>query len=141
MQSPWMDWMRSHIGEHELDGLKNNNPFIVSLFKHTTYKTDNDETPWCAATVSSALEETGFKSSHSAAAISYKNYGVACDLIPGCIVVMQHPSGGHHVTFCDHVVDSKKFAGLGGNQSNALKVSVFDRSEIIATRWPIGKST
>lgn len=136
-ETPWMKWMRSHLGEKEIAGLRQNNPFIVALFKHTTYKTDTDETPWCAACVCTALEENGFKSTHNAAAISYKDYGTPCDLIPGCIVVMQHPNGGHHVTFLDHIVDGKTFAALGGNQSDMIKVSVYNRSEIIATRWPV----
>lgn len=136
-ETPWMDFMRAHLGEKEIAGRDKNNPFIVALFDHTTYETDNDETPWCAACVSTALEVSGFKSTHSAAAISYAKYGAPCELIPGCVVVMQHPNGGHHVTFLDHIVDKQKFAALGGNQSNQLKVSIYDRSEIIATRWPV----
>ncbi|MFI5342863.1 MAG: TIGR02594 family protein [Chlamydiales bacterium] len=134
---PWMDFMHDHIGEHELWGEGRNNPFIVAMFKHTDYQAETDETPWCAACVCTALEESGYKSSHRADAISYKDYGDPCEMKPGCIVVMQHPNGGHHVTFCDHIVDANLFAALGGNQSNSLRISVYSRSEIIATRWPV----
>ncbi len=135
---PWIEWMRSHIGEHEIAGSKHN-PFIVAMFKYTTYKTDSDETPWCAAAVCTALEETGFKSTRDASAISYASYGVPCALIPGCVVVIRRADGGHHVTFCDHVIDSRSFAGLGGNQSDSLKISTYQRGNIVATRWPVKK--
>lgn len=135
---PWMDWMRANIGEHEIAGSKHN-PFIVSMFKYTTYKTDSDETPWCAACVCTALEENGCKSTRDASAISYAHYGLPCDLVPGCIVVIRRADGGNHVTFCDHVIDGKSFAGLGGNQSDSIKISTYARSKIIATRWPIKK--
>lgn len=136
---PWMAWLRKYIGQHEVSGWLKNNQFIVALFKHTSYVADSDETPWCAACACSALEETGYLSPHRADAISFKNYGDPCDLKPGCIVVMTHPKGGHHVTFCVRVIDDNFFAALGGNQSNELKVSTYSRSEITATRWPIQK--
>jgi uncharacterized protein (TIGR02594 family) len=140
-QMPWMDFMKKHIGEHELAGAKADNPFIVAMFKHTNYKTSHDETPWCAACVCTALEENGYKSTHDASAISFAHYGDACELKPGCIVVIEHASGGHHVTFCDHIISHNPLtvACLGGNQSDSLKISnyVFANGEkIIATRWP-----
>ena len=136
---PWMGFMRAHLGETEIAGDKAN-PFIVALFKHTTYKTNSDETPWCAATVCAALEETGFSSPKSAAAISFKNYGAPCELQPGCIVVIEHSNGKHHVTFCNNVISPKLVRCLGGNQSNSLKLTTYTIAEgydkIIATRWP-----
>jgi uncharacterized protein (TIGR02594 family) len=132
----WMQWLTKHIGEHEITGTNHNNPFIVSLFKHTTYFTSNDETPWCAACACAALEENGYMSPHRADAISFSKAGSPCELKPGCIVVIRHPSGGHHVTFCDSIVDEHYFVGLGGNQSDCLKKSTYKRSEVIATRWP-----
>jgi uncharacterized protein (TIGR02594 family) len=135
---PWMVWMRSHIGQHEIAGSADN-PFIVAMFKHTTYGKAKDETPWCAAAVCTALEENGYKSTKSAAAISYKNYGTACELKPGCIIVIEHLDGSHHVTFCDHVIDRSMVACLGGNQSNSIKISNYNTltNKIIATRWPV----
>lgn len=134
---PWLGFMQSHLGEHELAGKDQNNPFILALFAHTTYQPSTDETPWCAAAVSAALEETGFKSTHNAAASSYEVYGKPCELKVGCVVVLQFPNGGKHVTFCNSVMDEERFVGLGGNQANQIKNSIFQREEIIATRWPV----
>lgn len=135
--TPWMDWARSHIGEHELSGPNHNNPFIVALFKNTTFRAKSDETPWCAAFVCTALAETGYVSSRSAAAASYDDYGLPCDLVPGCIVTIEHADGSRHVTFCDHLVGDGSFAGLGGNQANQVKLSYYPILSIVATRWPI----
>ena len=136
--APWMDFLGLHIGEHEISGDKAN-PFIVSLFKHTSYKTDSDETPWCAATICAALEACGFESTKSAAAISYKNYGVSCERKYGAILVIEHPSGKHHVTCFHHVGPGSIIYCLGGNQSDQIKISAYDLSKekVIACRWPL----
>lgn len=135
--TPWIDWMRSHIGEQEISGTSKNNPFIVAMFKHTDYQATTDETAWCAACVCTALEESGYKSSHNASAISFKDYGMASPLVHGCICVFQWDSGEHHVSFYDEdsVMGFGKF--LGGNQSNALQISTYLKKYIIATRWPV----
>jgi uncharacterized protein (TIGR02594 family) len=135
---PWLKWMRSHIGEPEKTGSKAS-PFGKEVFSHTDYgPLENgilDEA--CAATACAALEETGYKSPHSALAKSFINYGTPCDLMPGCIVVFEWASGGHHVSFCDKVVDGQYVSCLGGNQSSQVKVSTFSRGYIKATRWPV----
>lgn len=136
--TPWMDWMRSHLGEPEYTG-KPATPFDKEVFSHTSYGPlkDGIMQPGCAATAAAALEETGFKSPHNAAAISFVQFGSPCPLKPGCIMVFQWDTGEHHVSFCDHVVDGNLVAGLGGNQTHELRVSVFSRKYLIATRWPV----
>lgn len=135
---PWLSWMKSHIGEIEKTGAKAT-AFDKEVFSHTDYGPLDggimDE--GCAATACAALEETGFQSPHSARALDFHNYGTKIGLIPGCIVVFQWASGGHHVSFCDHIVDDGSVACLGGNQSSSVKVSTFPISSIIATRWPV----
>jgi hypothetical protein len=134
---PWMDWMRAHRGEVQQTGAKPT-AFTEEIFSHTNFGPLNGFTPEsCAATVCAALEETGYRSTKSAAAKSYVNYGAACDLKPGCIVVFQWPDGGHHVDFCDQIIDASTMRGLGGNQGHALQDSNFLRKFIIATRWPV----
>lgn len=130
--------MRSHIGEIEKTGAPAT-PFGREVFSHTDYGPlkDGIMDEGCAATACAALEETGFKSPHSARAISFKNFGAPCELKPGCIVVFEWASGGHHISFCEHIVDNNYVACLGGNQSSSVKVSTFSRARIIATRWPV----
>lgn len=136
-QAPWLDWFRRHKGEIEFTG-KAATDFVKSCFKYTTYGSDFDITPpCCAATLCAALESSGFKSTKSAAAISYEHYGSPCDLKPGAIVVFQFADGGHHVTVCDHIVNQQLVACTGGNQHHEIKTSVFLKSSIIACRWPV----
>lgn len=131
----WMNWLEARKGMAEVPGPTDNSN-IIDMFKHTTYKASHDEVPWCAACACSALEETGYASPHSATAATFINYGTPCELIPGCIVVFKWASGEHHVTFCHHVVDKNYVACLGGNQSNQIKISLYERKYIVATRWP-----
>jgi hypothetical protein len=135
--TPWMDWMRLHRGEIQQTGAKPT-AFTEEIFAHTNYGPLDGFTPEsCAATVCAALEETGFRSTRSAAAKSYIDYGTVCDLKPGCIVVFRWPSGGHHVDFCDEIVDASAVRVLGGNQGHELQDSNFLRKFIVATRWPV----
>jgi uncharacterized protein (TIGR02594 family) len=140
---PYLDWVRSHIGEHEIEGSQDN-PFIMSLYKYANYPQEHDETPWCAVLVCAALELNGYKDSNSAAASSYAKYGESCELKQGAIVVIKHSTGslaGHyHVTFCDGVIDKDYFWGLGGNQSNAITRAKYPRSDIYAVRAPVLKA-
>lgn len=134
--TPWMDWMASHLGEPEKTGAPATD-FDKEVFSHTnTDLEDGVMLPGCAATVCAALEETGYKSPHSAQAISFKGYGDSCQLTPGCIVVFEWPSGGHHVSFCKEVLGDY-VACLGGNQTSEVKVSTYSRQYIKATRWPV----
>jgi uncharacterized protein (TIGR02594 family) len=135
---PWFTLSKNHLGMKEVNGVDTSE--ILDLFKHTTYdarKAKDYTAAWCSAFVCTMLEESGFKSPHDASAISFKRYGNIGNYDRGSIIVMEHPNGGHHVTFLDEIIDAKTFRGLGGNQSNECKYSVYNRSEIIACRWPV----
>lgn len=137
LSAPWLTWMQSHIGQHETG--KNghaSNPFIVGLFKHTTYRTTSDQTPWCAAGVSAALELSGYKSAHSASAFAYNTYGSKCELKPGAIVVFKWASGSGHVSIVQSV-GKGVIACCGANQGDSIKVSVFSTANVHAVRWPV----
>lgn len=132
----WLDQAKRHLGEHEIAG-RTDNQFILDCFKYTGYKASHDEIAWCAAFVCRMLEESGYKSTRSAAAASFLHFGASCDLKPGAILVFKWASGHHHVTLCHHVIDHHYVAAIGGNQSNQVKISVYPRSRVEASRWPI----
>lgn len=140
-KSPWLEWMRDHIGEIEETGSKATD-FDNEVFSHTSYgNLDGIMEPGCAATACAALEETGFKSTHSAAAESFRNFGEPSALVPGAIVGFnwKGKKGVHadHVAFCDHVIDQNLVACLGGNQHSQVKVSIFSRAFIDFIRFPV----
>ena len=132
---PWIEWCKSHIGEHEVSG-KSANPFIIDLFKYTSFHSDSDETPWCAALVNAALQKLGFEATKSAAASSFEQYGASCALTYGCIVVLKRDDGGRHVAFFVGFDEHENMLLLGGNQANSLKVSAFKRESYLTSRWP-----
>lgn len=137
-ESPeWLTLAKKYLGEHEIKGAAEDNPFVIECFKHTTYHAVHDEVPWCAAFVCKVLEDSGYKSSKSAAANSYMTYGTPCDLKPGAIVVFHWPAGGQHVTICDSILNQSLVTCLGGNQQDSVKDSNFNREYIKACRWPV----
>lgn len=138
-KTPWLTLSRTYLGQKELVGATHDNAFIVNCFTYTTYKAIHDEVPWCAAFVCKMLEDSGQKSSRSAAADSFINYGSPCELKPGAILVFHWPGGGGHVTFCDSITSDTLVTCLGGNQGDAVKDSTFNRAYIKAIRWPVAK--
>jgi uncharacterized protein (TIGR02594 family) len=133
--SPWLTWLIKNTGQKEIPG-KKHNKWIVNLFEYTSYKTNEDETPWCAACINAALEAgAGLKGTRSAAAKSFMKLGEKVSLQPGAIVVISRAPGRYHVTCCDHIIDSKFFAGRGGNQGNELNCKPFEIAKIVACRW------
>lgn len=138
---PWLAWLTSKIGEVEQSGAPATD-FDNEVFTHTSYgKLDGVMVAGCAATACAALEESGFVSPHNAAAESFRNYGISCDLKPGAVVGFnwEGKKGVHcdHVSFCDHIIDDKHVACLGGNQGHEVKVSIFSRANIDFVRWPV----
>lgn len=136
--SPWLTWLIKNTGQKEIVGPKHNS-WIVKLFKYTTYRTNEDETPWCAACMNAALEETGYRGTNSAAAKSFMKLGEKCELQPGALVVVSRAPGRFHITCCDHIIDKKTFAGRGGNQGNELNCKPFEIAKIVSCRWPVEK--
>ena len=150
----WMSWMAKHEGMNEAN---NSRELADLVWKHTTYTPGQKARTvtgkafaWCAATVNAALENSGYKGNRSAAAKSFVTFGKECEIKPGAVIVIRHKGGGHHVTFFHHWVNEKKklMACLGGNQSNALRISVYDVSgnahgadQVVASRWPVTKLT
>ena len=139
--APWMKFMFDRLGWTEFshtrelsEGWK-----YVGLSK---FKTVIGSTyAWCAMIVQSAMRSVGLKGSGSAAAKSYKDWAYkASDWWFGSAIHMKHASGGNHVGFfiCWYDKAKTKAVICGGNQSNALNLTIFDfNKEIESTpRWP-----
>lgn len=142
-----MQILESKVGEKEIPGPEYN-AFIVECHQTTTLKATDDETPWCSSAVNWSMRKAGIPGTDSAAAISWKDWGVNLDLPrEGCVVVIRQrkkgtdkatgSSSGYHVALFVKVEDNRIYL-LGGNQSDMVKVSSFGLSsyEVIAYRWP-----
>lgn len=144
-ETPWMDWLERNKGEKEIPGTKAN-PFIIDLFRYTSLKNHplatTDETAWCAAMACAALEKNGYASPRSASAATFDTYGTESDLKYGAILTFRRTGGsGRHVTFYVGTDSQGRLKCLGGNQQDSLKESAYDRSDLIAVRWPVKMPT
>lgn len=129
---------RKELGQAEKPGT-DHNMRIVGYFDATHYKATADEVPWCSAFVCWCLEHAGIRSTRSAAARSFLEWGVALDEPEiGCVVVMKpaSPDAGAtgHVTFYVGKNTDGKLLCLGGNQANRVKVSAYDRDRVAGFR-------
>lgn len=135
----WVDVAKQYLGTSEVKGGKHN-PRILKWWAAIRAPFTDDETPWCAAFVGGVLEECGIKSSRSASARSYCNWGRFLSVPSvGCVAVFWRgsPSGwSGHVGF----VVGKDAAGnlmvLGGNQGDKVSIAAFPMSRVLAYRWP-----
>lgn len=145
-QTPWVDWFKARDGWTEFDHDKElSKGWKYCGLDYTTVQ--GSDHAWCAMALNTALIENGYKGTGSAAAASFAKYGVPCGFVRGAIIPILHAGGGHHVTTFDHWVDeTQRLAALrGANQSNAVRVSVYNLSgnshghdEVMnSPRWPV----
>ncbi len=140
MPAPWFSVATHFKGLSEVHGSVNN-PQIVEMFKVSAHaEIKDDETPWCAAFVGGCLRLSGYASSGSVGARSYRTFGDDLKQEPrrGCIVVFWRGSPTSetgHVAFFDHD-DGDNVAVLGGNQGDSVAIAKFPKSRVLAYRWP-----
>lgn len=140
--APWMQIAVSLIGTTEIKGPRHESRILAMWDSIRCGWFKDDETPWCAAFVGHCLETAGFRSTRSAAARSYEKWGGPARYsgfpIPfGAVVVLSRPGapGSGHVGFyCGP--SGSGFALLGGNQNDAVRISSYLWSRIVAVRWP-----
>jgi uncharacterized protein (TIGR02594 family) len=121
-------------GQHEVLGASHN-ARIVEYHTATSLGASDDETPWCASFVNWVLQQEGITGTNSAAARSFVNWGVESELELGAIVVLKRGTKAWqgHVGFL-YSSNDEYVELLGGNQSDSVNVTRFDRSDVIAVR-------
>jgi uncharacterized protein (TIGR02594 family) len=137
---PWMPIAFSEEGVKEFPGT-GDNPRVVEYLRSTNLTApynSNDETPWCSAFVNWCIERSGFEGTDSAWARSWTNWGKKINNgRRGCIVVFTRPPdpGSGHVAF--YVSETPtQIKVLGGNQSDAVKISTYPKSRLLGYRVP-----
>jgi uncharacterized protein (TIGR02594 family) len=136
----WLAEARKYIGQREIAG-RRHNPLILRWWTLIRAPFTDDETPWCAGFVGGILESVKIKSSRSAAARSYLNWGQKLDrAVVGAIVVFSRPGSAWsgHVGFVVGVDARGNLMVLGGNQGNMVSIRPFDRRRVLGYRWPEG---
>lgn len=138
MEPLWLINARKDVGQKEIVGRKHN-PYVLRLWTLIRAPFTDDETPWCAGFVGGKLEEAGFKSTRSAWARSYMNWGVKLTSpCLGCIVVYERGPKSGHVNFFLGFDKFGNIVGIGGNQGNAVSISVTSKTRVLGYRFPLG---
>lgn len=140
----WLDLARRELGVKEAAGAADNPRVLQYLAAGSSDPglTSQDETPWCAGFIGWCLRGSGWglAGSGSLVAKSYKAYGrdVSADPPVGAIAVFDRPPNpaSGHVAFFLRFVNSAVVEVLGGNQSDAVTIQRYQRSQLIALRWP-----
>lgn len=122
-----MQIAQAEQGISEIPGADHNKR-IVNYFQSTDYKATDDETPWCSAFVNWVLMQAGMPRTKSAAALSFKSWGVECDPHYGCVVVIPRGSWKGHVGFLVSS-DDNYYHILGGNQNDQVNVASFSKQD------------
>ncbi len=130
--TPWLDIaaQEMEMGVMEIEGAEDN-PRIVEYHQATSLHATDDETPWCSAFANWCMKQVGIAGTDSAASISWRTWGQAVGPIPGALVCFNG-----HVGFLHSIRSDGKLLILGGNQSNQVKITLYDKNKVLTYRWP-----
>ncbi len=139
-QPTWLASAWRELGQSEVAGPADN-PRIVRLYAEAGHpQVKHDEVAWCAAFVGACLERGGVRCSRSLMARSYARWGTPLSAPRfGAVAVLSRtsdPALGHVGFVVGATADS--IVLLGGNQGDAVSVAAFERSRVVALRWPVG---
>jgi uncharacterized protein (TIGR02594 family) len=141
MEPSWLLRARREIGTKEKLG-QMSNPRVQQYAEATRYGEvkDTGAVPWCSMLACFVMEQDGIRSTRSAAARSWVNWGKPLDKPkPGCIVVLErHDDANPHAAHVGFYVGEQdgKIMVLGGNQSNQVCIRPYPADRVIAYRWP-----
>lgn len=142
--APWFTKALEYVGLREIAGIKHA-PAIVKFWSRIKMAgIKDDETPWCAAFVGSALEEKNIKSTRTGWALDYAKWGQKLDYpAQGAIAYKKRVNSagktiGGHVAFVAGQDELGRIMLLGGNQGNKVGIDPFGVSGIMGYRWPNG---
>ena len=133
----WYEIALGEIGQSEIAG-DEDNPRIVEYLKTVFDYQQHDEVAWCSAYVSWCMIRAGYKSTHSALAQSWLNYGDAVSKpVQGDICVFRRGSEKWmgHVGFFDGLA-AGQYRILGGNQNNSVSFDIYPVSRLMGIRRP-----
>ncbi len=138
----WMAIARAEICTREARAGQPSNSRILEYHQITTLRATSDRIPWCASFLSWVLERAGIRSTRSARAKSYLDWGHALETPrPGAIAVFHRGSGAPTARGPGHVgflVEERErdILLLGGNQGNHVNIRSYAKSRLMAYRWP-----
>lgn len=142
-QPLWMAEAWQKLGAREVPGRRHSRDILAFFRDAGRSDITRDEVPWCAAFVGACLERAGYAGTGSLLARSYLDWGTPVDdPRPGALAVLKRgrDPGAGHVGFWIGSTDTHHIL-LGGNQSDAVTVSTFDKHRLLGFRWPLERAT
>ena len=135
---PYIPVAFAEFGVREIPG-NQHNPRILEYIKSTDlakYPSLPDETDWCAAFVNWCVENVGLPSTNSAVVSQWRNWGIKPpSMRRGCVVTFRWDDGWDHISF--YLGDLGNYLiCLGGNQSDAVWISVYHKKYVTSFRVP-----
>ncbi|NWG33656.1 MAG: TIGR02594 family protein [Chloroflexi bacterium] len=134
---PWLPIAFAEFGVREIPGAQHN-PRIQEYLNSTElarkYPTLPDETDWCAAFVNWCIEQAGLPSTDSALVNPWRSWGKpAREPQRGAVTTFIWDDGWAHVAFCLGEIKNYVVC-LGGNQSDAVWISVYHKKYVTGYR-------
>ena len=123
-------------GTTEVGGMMDN-PFIMAFLTTDDKWPEHDEVPWCSGFINFICKCCRLQRSKSLAAKSWLNFGLfvsESEVEIGFDIVILSRPGGHHVGFFAGWDGSDKVRILGGNQTNSVNITSFQRSKVLGYR-------
>ena len=136
---PYIPLAFAEYGTREVPGAKHN-PRIVEYLNSTSladkYPSLPDETDWCAAFVNWCIEKAKIPSTNSPLVNPWRNWGKAASPPRrGSVITFLWDDGWAHVSF--YLGDVGNYVVcLGGNQSDAVWISVYHKKYVTSYRIP-----
>ncbi len=141
MKPAWLIRAEDEQGVSEVAG-PGSNPRIAEYFSVCTWQNTDDSVPWCSAFVCAMLEWSRVRSTRSAAAKSFLEWGIEIEVpITGCIVVLTRPGGTkekplYHVGFYVGDAENGDIFALSGNYRDTVCTALYSKSRVVSYRIP-----
>lgn len=136
----WLTAAQADIGLREVPGAPTA-PRIAQWLRDLRAWWKDDETPWCGTACAAWMRAAGITPPKAwYRAREWATWGQPLTVPAlGCIVVFERQGGGH-VGLVVGIEPSGRLLVLGGNQSDMVCIAPFDRSRVLAYRWPAGRT-
>lgn len=136
----WFQQARRLMGLREVVG-PGSNPAIIAMAKKLDVHYADDDTPWCGLFVGYCVQTSLADESVPTALLraqAWKRFGVPIEPTPGAVMVFWRKTPGSglgHVGFYAGE-DDTHYRILGGNQSNSVTLTWYEKVRFLAARWP-----
>jgi len=130
--------LREHGVEETIGGM--HNPVILQYFRECGHSwVKDDETAWCSAFMNAMALRAGLEYTGKLNARSWLDIGEEIESpMPGDVVIYWRGSieswKGHVGIFINYDEDGKHINTLGGNQSNKVCISGYDKGRLLGFR-------